>query len=437
MGLFDDIGKYASDTWSAITSSSDQKEEIDNNGKLTINTLDGMSSWLQKLQTDQTSPSAMQALQSQMQVLNFVKSPTLTGMAVDTMIMCLYKAIQSSTNETEREAVRESFALMIQSFMFFNEAQLQYEINSNKEEGIQLLSQAGDILSKSVVSVATLVASGGAAAPQIANVVVGNVFGQQNEQQCFFGKIVSYIGEKERIEERKVQHIDSLNNAFTTFDRYASMIGPSIVLHGMLERYGKQLIENFEEQKTKYIIDKVLPNLEIPGLKESDTMSDVIDTTLTILTFGILQSSDKEKEIKKNLSARDYILLLRDKVSERLSDCKRTLTNDKKDLAQKKQEYDNMSTIMLQAKNGLNKKFEVVSASMIKAGSELNAEIESLESSIRENEKKVASAKKNLAQVDSLIEKLNELKPEIDAYTAKINATIEKFAFDFSNVITQ
>lgn len=437
MGLFDDIGKYASDTWSAITSSSDQKEEIDNNGKLTINTLDGMSSWLQKLQTDQTSPSAMQALQSQMQVLNFVKSPTLTGMAVDTMIMCLYKAIQSSTNETEREAVRESFALMIQSFMFFNEAQLQYEINSNKEEGIQLLSQAGDILSKSVVSVATLVASGGAAAPQIANVVVGNVFGQQNEQQSFFGKIVSYIGEKERIEERKVQHIDSLNNAFTTFDRYASMIGPSIVLHGMLERYGKQLIENFEEQKTKYIIDKVLPNLEIPGLKESDTMSDVIDTTLTILTFGILQSSDKEKEIKKNLSARDYILLLRDKVSERLSDCKRTLTNDKKDLAQKKQEYDNMSTIMLQAKNGLNKKFEVVSASMIKAGSELNAEIESLESSIRENEKKVASAKKDLAQVDSLIEKLNELKPEIDAYTAKINATIEKFAFDFSNVITQ
>lgn len=437
MGLFDDIGKYASDTWSAITSSSDQKEEIDNNGKLTINTLDGMSSWLQKLQTDQTSPSAMQALQSQMQVLNFVKSPTLTGMAVDTMIMCLYKAIQSSTNETEREAVRESFALMIQSFMFFNEAQLQYEINSNKEEGIQLLSQAGDILSKSVVSVATLVASGGAAAPQIANVVVGNVFGQQNEQQSFFGKIVSYIGEKERIEERKVQHIDSLNNAFTTFDRYASMIGPSIVLHGMLERYGKQLIENFEAQKTKYIIDKVLPNLEIPGLKESDTMSDVIDTTLTILTFGILQSSDKEKEIKKNLSARDYILLLRDKVSERLSDCKRTLTNDKKDLAQKKQEYDNMSTIMLQAKNGLNKKFEVISASMIKAGSELNAEIESLESSIRENEKKVASAKKDLAQVDSLIEKLNELKPEIDAYTAKINATIEKFAFDFSNVITQ
>ena len=96
-----------------------------------------------------------------------------------------------------------------------------------------------------------------------------------------------------------------------------------------------------------------------------------------------------------------------------------------------------MSTIMLQAKNGLNKKFEVVSASMIKAGSELNAEIESLESSIRENEKKVASAKKDLAQVDSLIEKLNELKPEIDAYTAKINATIEKFAFDFSNVITQ
>lgn len=437
MGLFDDIGKYASDTWSAITSSSSQIEEIDNNGKVNINTLDGMSSWLQELQTCQTSPSAMQALQSQMQILNFVKSPTLTGMAVDTMIMCLYKAIQSSTNETEREAVRESFALMIQSFMFFNEAQLQYEINSNKEEGIQLLSQAGDILSKSVVSVATLVASGGAAAPQIANVVVGNVFGQQNEQQSFFGKIVSYIGEKERIEERKVQHIDSLNNAFTTFDRYASMIGPSIVLHGMLERYGKQLIENFEEQKTKYIIDKVLPNLEVPGLKESDTMSDVIDTTLTILTFGILQSSDKEKEIKKNLSARDYILLLRDKVSERLSDCKRTLTNDKKDLAQKKQEYDNMSTIMLQAKNGLNKKFEVVSASMIKAGSELNAEIESLESSIRENEKKVASAKKDLAQVDSLIEKLNELKPEIDAYAAKINATIEKFAFDFSNVITQ
>lgn len=404
-------------------------QQAPQNGKIVINTLDGMSSWLRELQTYQTTPSAMQALQSQIQVLNYVKSPNLTSMAVDTIIMCLYKALKSAASETEKDAVRESFALMIQSFMFFNEAELQYAINSNKEEGVLLLSQAGEVLTKSVVSVAATVVAGicsggGAVVAKVGSVVVENVFANQNGQKSFYAKIVSFIGDKKRIEERKAQHIEMLNNTFTMFDRYAKVIGPSIVLHGMLGRYGKQLIENFEEQKTKYIVDNLFSKLDVDGLKEDTLKEDIIKTTVAILnplsllnTFATDTLMGDEKE--KTVIDHDYILLLRNKSKERLNDCERTLNNEKEELARMQKMYDDMPATKIKVKN------------------ELKGEIGNLEISIHNSEEKVNVAKKELAQAELAVEKMNELKPEIEAYAVKIKATVEKFAFDYSDDVEE
>lgn len=380
MGFLDGISKIKdlagkATTAMAKTVSSEKEPALPDmtveNGITTINTLDGMSSYLQEMQGNQCSPSAMQALQSQMQVLSYVKTPLLTGMAVDTMVMCLYKAIQSAANETEKDAVRESFALMIQSFMFFNEAQLQYEINSNKEEGVQLLTQAGEVLSKSVVSVATLVVTsyascGAALAVKAGSIVVKNVFAKQNGQQSFFGKLVSFIGDKKRIEERKMQYYDTLRNTFTLFDRYAAMIGTSIILHGMLDRYGHKLIEQYEEEKYKYLLVSIgkAPELDL------DSAIDILFNPFSLInnTVNAFQKQNK----KKKLTGYDYVLSLRDKAADKLNKC-----NSKE-------------------------------------------------------EKR--AAQEELVLAEQAVEKATILNKEIDAYATKINAIVGKFAIDFLNV---
>ncbi len=410
INMIKDLADKATSVSSLLTGNSSEKDKdnmpalpdkIVENGVTTINTLDGMSSYLQEMQGTQCSPSAMQALQSQIQVLNFVKSPALTGMAVDTMVMCLYKAIQSAVNDSERDAVRESFALMIQSFMFFNEAQLQYEINSNKEEGIQLLSQAGDILSKSVVSVASLVATGGATAASVGNVVVKNVFAKQNGQQNFFGKLISFIGDKKRVEEKKKQHFDTLKNTFTIFDRYAEMIGPSIVLHGMLERYGEKLVELFEEDKYKYLLVSIGKTLDIDNV-----VNNFFDDPLNSL-----------QKKKKTLTGYDYIIFLRNKSLERVNEAECEFKKTKLELESTQKEYENTSSIRFQLRNDLKEK------------------INRLESDVEHDEEDLQTAKKELAQADLAVEKATALKPEIDAYAAKVTSIVEKFAFNFSNSI--
>lgn len=49
-------------------------------GKMVIGTMDGMKTYLKELGKD-TTPAIMQTLQTQLQILNYVQSPSLTGMA--------------------------------------------------------------------------------------------------------------------------------------------------------------------------------------------------------------------------------------------------------------------------------------------------------------------------------------------------------------------
>lgn len=93
------------------------------NGQTIVSTIGGMQTWLQSLEPDAT-PSAMQVLQSQLKVLRYVQSPTLTGMAVDNMIVALHDAIQLAEDDNARTDIRKAFAAMFQNYMFFTEATL-------------------------------------------------------------------------------------------------------------------------------------------------------------------------------------------------------------------------------------------------------------------------------------------------------------------------
>lgn len=56
-----------------------------------IDTIDKLEEWITVAQTEASKPAAM-VLQQQLQVLKYVESPAMSGMVIDNIIVCLYKA---------------------------------------------------------------------------------------------------------------------------------------------------------------------------------------------------------------------------------------------------------------------------------------------------------------------------------------------------------
>ncbi len=217
----------------------------DSSGRITINSVEQMASWLNSLPQQNASAVTMKVLESQMQVIQFVRTPSLLGMVQDNMIAALYQTLKQTTSAQEKENTREIMSAMIQNLIFFADAQLHYMIDQNKQEAKQLLSQAGDMLAKSVANVAVFTAGPAA----IAGVVLKNVFDSEEVQNGFFGKLIGWITDKKQIAEKKKDFDKTLQNMFETFDKYAALIGTSIQIHGMLSRYKELVIYSYSLAK--------------------------------------------------------------------------------------------------------------------------------------------------------------------------------------------
>ena len=299
------IEKVTSVTNSILHTSNDvQQENVAQESLPAIDSVDTLNGYLNSLQSG-VSPAVMMALQSQMQVLKYVQSPTMTLVVVDNLMHCLYSALKAAENKQQKETLRESFASLLQSFIFVSEARLRYEIDSNRDEAIRLLADAGDMLVSSVKSTAMLavpVAAGvkmGNAMPKIANVL-----SSKNEQRSFLGLLILAKGKKAIIEEKKAEFDKTLNYIFDTLDNYAELIGPSILLHGMLKRYADGLVERYSI--TQYAsVEKMINESEVKGL-EGLVHDENIDTPSPNEGFGVKTIFSMLTQITKTPTTLDY-----------------------------------------------------------------------------------------------------------------------------------
>lgn len=228
------------------------EEEAEDNSIKIIDTVDKLEEWIVSTQNEASKPAAL-VLQQQMQVLKYVESPAMSGMVIDNIIVCLYKALELAETEVEKEAIRGSVAALLQSVLFMSEARLQYDIKKNKEEAIEMISSAGNLISDSVSAVASMLTPVPGAKTKAMVPVVKNILSSQAIQGGFFAHLLSAKKKQELIDEKIKEHNTMLENLFTTFDRYFDLIGPSIQIHGVLSRYIKQLAEQYRETQYKEI----------------------------------------------------------------------------------------------------------------------------------------------------------------------------------------
>ena len=246
-------------------------------GKLIISTIDGMKTWLTNLGQD-TTPALMQTLQMQLQVLKHVQSPSMTGMALDNMILCLSKAVNTAQNDTELANIREAFASMIQNYFFMQEANLRCAQLKDREEGAKLLTQAGEMLSDAVTKTATALTG---STIDMATTVVRNIFEAEAVQKGYIKNLFAWIGDKKQLKAKEKEFNQTLEMLFDTFDLHATLLGPSILIKGMLSRYRKAILEYHQNEKLQMYIDR---GYKIDAQKLSDLSSGVVATTTAIVT---------------------------------------------------------------------------------------------------------------------------------------------------------
>ena len=245
-------------------------------GKLIISTIDGMKTWLTNLGQDST-PALMQTLQMQLQVLKQVQSPSMTGMALDNIMLCMSKAVNTATNDSELANIREAVASMIQNYFFMQEANLKCAQLKNKKEGYKLLTQSGEMLSNAVIKTASALTGG---TIDMATTVVRNIFEAEDIQQGYIKNLIAWIGDKKQLKEKEKEFNQTLEMLFETFDLHATLIGPSILIKGMLSRYRKTILEYRENEKLQMYIDR---GYKIDVTKLSKITSDLQSTATAIV----------------------------------------------------------------------------------------------------------------------------------------------------------
>ena len=335
-------------------------------GKLIISTIDGMKTWLTNLGQD-TTPALMQTLQMQLQVLKHVQSPSMTGMALDNMILCLSKAVNTAQNDTELANIREAFASMIQNYFFMQEANLRCAQLKDREEGAKLLTQAGEMLSDAVTKTATALTG---STIDMATTVVRNIFEAEAVQKGYIKNLFAWIGDKKQLKAKEKEFNQTLEMLFDTFDLHATLLGPSILIKGMLSRYRKAILEYHQNEKLQMYIDR---GYKIDAQKLSDLSSGVVATTTAIVTKRPLKAlsgltmalsgaaglvADKINSNKTGLDIKAYCTL-QDALEVECNKLQEELSKMEGEITSLKQQHKELGMLQFAEKKELQQKIDL------------------------------------------------------------------------------
>ena len=385
-------------------------------GKLIISTIDGMKTWLTNLGQD-TTPALMQTLQMQLQVLKHVQSPSMTGMALDNMMLCMSKAVNTATNDSELANIREAFASMIQNYFFMQEANLRCAQLKDREEGTKLLTQAGEMLSDAVTKTATALTG---STIDMATTVVRNIFEAEAVQKGYIKNLFAWIGDKKQLKAKEKEFNQTLEMLFDTFDLHAALLGPSILIKGMLSRYRKAILEYHQNEKLQMYIDR---GHKIDAQKLTDLSSGVVATTTAIITKRPLKAlsgltmalsgaaglvADKINSNKTGLDIKAYCTL-QDALEVECNKLQEELSKMESEITSLKQQYKELGMLQFAEKKELQQKIDL-------KVEEKDAVYNALK-----------TTKEKLAEMKQLFPDAYAIKAELDQLEEKLIAIENKF----------
>ena len=358
--------------------------------------------------SEMMSPAVQQVISSQLQVLDSVSSPTLSGMMLDNVVFGLQKAIENSEKKESIE-IRESFIRIIQSYTFYTEARMRYILEKNKAEAERLLGESLKMVSDSVVSVASM-ALPPAKASSIAMKTMGALTSDLAKKDII-SNLTKIVRSKKESDEKKAEFYSFIDNLFDTFDKYDSLFGKSIVINGMLSKYRKMLVEEYANKR----INLVKNSASIQSLQKADRIVDDIAKNLTnakiidagaAFAKGLLSIFTKRKSSQYDLQS--YFLIY-EATSRELREAKKQITLEEESLKQ-----------LLEDKKGKG----VFDFSGKK---EANEKIQEQKQVLEEKKQAVAKVENKLNHLKDLLPEAMAIKSDIDQYESRLISIEEKY----------
>lgn len=204
-----------------------------------LTTLNEVNDYLSELSVD-ANRSLKSALQAQMQVVKYVQSPELYDSTFDLFFQNIKQSIRYAKSVETKEAIRQQATLMIQNYVFFLNAKLQYNIQVNRENGYQLFEDACEMLSDSISELILMAGTRGAGVG-VSKAMLGKMIlekiSAKKQGDSFLTKIGRYITKRRREAVENENFIITMNDLTYKLYKQRKVIGKSDLIYGVIDRY--------------------------------------------------------------------------------------------------------------------------------------------------------------------------------------------------------
>lgn len=243
-----------------------------------INTIDEMEAYLKHLQKN-SSESISSALSAQLQVIAIISSPQLIDSTFDLFFANVKKSIKYSPNEHEREIMKEKTHVIINNFIFFQNAKLEYLTQDNKKNGEKLLQEAAEMFAETALDLAL---SGNAKTIKVVVKNLSQSIIKKSKESGFFPRVVEWYNkkEKQKIEEKNFTLV--IDSILQKVDYHKEIIGKSDITAGLVRRWTERLIQH---QTFNSLADY---NRHQPAKSLSLLLKIIIALVILLLGFSII-----------------------------------------------------------------------------------------------------------------------------------------------------
>lgn len=174
-------------------------------------------------------------------------------------------ALKHCDDEDNAYEIREKAGLMLNNFIFFTKAKIEYELLVNRKEGEKLFVHAANELAQSVCEVA-LLPSGGATKAAVKAAAIKNLskmfFNPDEQGDNWFKKAARWMFKSSRAAEKEAEFVETLDKLADKLVKYSDVIGENDLIAGIYENYYDDLME-YHSHEWAYHFSKADEKLEI------------------------------------------------------------------------------------------------------------------------------------------------------------------------------
>lgn len=200
------------------------------------------------------SQSVQKAINAQVKILTVIKSPSLLPKTYNVILSSLAEAILCAS-DNERENIQKNAGLMLQSLIFFQDAQLLYEEEEHDKEAEEMLVFATNALQESVSTILLASIPGPGSAGAAVKVATATKKIKVVETLCslikgeLFSKYLKFWFRKKKLQQQRTDFYLSVAAIFDKLARHSDIFGHKQMLLS-------ETILDYKEKLIPYIGDK-------------------------------------------------------------------------------------------------------------------------------------------------------------------------------------